>query len=296
MRAAILTREFPPDVYGGAGVHVDFLVRELRRLDRRRRALHGRAARGRDRALREGRPARRRERRAAGALHRPGDDRGRRPTASTSCTRTPGTPTWPGTGPSCCTTSRTSSPRTRLEPQRPWKAEQLGGGYRLSLVGRAHGVRGGRRRGRGQPRHARPTSSRRTRRSTRAGCTSIYNGIDTDFYRPDPDTDVLERLGVDLDPAVRRVRRPDHPAEGRAAPAARRARASTATCSSCCSPARPTPPSSRPRPTTLIADAAGRARRRVRGLGDAAARGGPPGADRTRWRSCARRSTSRSAS
>ncbi|HET6699802.1 MAG TPA: glycosyltransferase, partial [Nocardioidaceae bacterium] len=32
MRAAIMTREFPPDVYGGAGVHVDFLVRELRRL------------------------------------------------------------------------------------------------------------------------------------------------------------------------------------------------------------------------------------------------------------------------
>ena len=29
---AILTREFPPDVYGGAGVHVDFLVRELRKL------------------------------------------------------------------------------------------------------------------------------------------------------------------------------------------------------------------------------------------------------------------------
>ena len=32
LRAAVLTREFPPDVYGGAGVHVDFLVRELRRL------------------------------------------------------------------------------------------------------------------------------------------------------------------------------------------------------------------------------------------------------------------------
>ena len=32
MKVAILTREFPPDVYGGAGVHVDFLVRELRRL------------------------------------------------------------------------------------------------------------------------------------------------------------------------------------------------------------------------------------------------------------------------
>src|SRR3954471_18881921 len=32
MKVAILTREFPPDVYGGAGVHVDFLVRKLRRL------------------------------------------------------------------------------------------------------------------------------------------------------------------------------------------------------------------------------------------------------------------------
>ena len=32
LRASILTREYPPDVYGGAGVHVDFLVRELRRL------------------------------------------------------------------------------------------------------------------------------------------------------------------------------------------------------------------------------------------------------------------------
>jgi starch synthase len=26
----------------------------------------------------------------------------------------------------------------------------------------------------------------------------IYNGIDTDFYRPDPDTSVLDRIGVDL--------------------------------------------------------------------------------------------------
>ena len=32
MRVSVLTREYPPFVYGGAGVHVDFLVRELRRL------------------------------------------------------------------------------------------------------------------------------------------------------------------------------------------------------------------------------------------------------------------------
>src|SRR4051794_26113446 len=32
MRVAVLTNEYPPTIYGGAGVHVDFLVRELRRL------------------------------------------------------------------------------------------------------------------------------------------------------------------------------------------------------------------------------------------------------------------------
>ncbi len=32
MRALILTNEYPPHVYGGAGVHVDYLTRELRRL------------------------------------------------------------------------------------------------------------------------------------------------------------------------------------------------------------------------------------------------------------------------
>ena len=28
---ALLTREYPPDVYGGAGVHVEYLARELAR-------------------------------------------------------------------------------------------------------------------------------------------------------------------------------------------------------------------------------------------------------------------------
>ena len=31
-RVALLTREYPPDVYGGAGVHVAYLSRELSRL------------------------------------------------------------------------------------------------------------------------------------------------------------------------------------------------------------------------------------------------------------------------
>jgi alpha-maltose-1-phosphate synthase len=32
MRVGLLTKEWPPEIYGGAGVHVDFLARELRRL------------------------------------------------------------------------------------------------------------------------------------------------------------------------------------------------------------------------------------------------------------------------
>ena len=32
MRALILTNEYPPNVYGGAGVHVEYLTRELARL------------------------------------------------------------------------------------------------------------------------------------------------------------------------------------------------------------------------------------------------------------------------
>src|SRR4051812_13158687 len=33
MRIAILTNEYPPHVYGGAGVHVEYLTRELTRVE-----------------------------------------------------------------------------------------------------------------------------------------------------------------------------------------------------------------------------------------------------------------------
>src|SRR4029453_3079666 len=32
VRVDLLTREYPPDVYGGGGVHVEYLTRELRKL------------------------------------------------------------------------------------------------------------------------------------------------------------------------------------------------------------------------------------------------------------------------
>ena len=44
MRVGLFTREYPPLVYGGAGVHVDYLSRELAQGDRSRGALLGAAA------------------------------------------------------------------------------------------------------------------------------------------------------------------------------------------------------------------------------------------------------------
>ncbi|MGH3500869.1 MAG: glycogen synthase, partial [Nocardioidaceae bacterium] len=85
-----------------------------------------------------------------------------------------------------------------LEPQRPWKAEQLGGGYRVSswaertaflsadaVIAVSHGMAG-------DIRQCYPEIP-----ADRVQV--IYNGIDSDFYHLDPSTDVLNRLGVDLD-------------------------------------------------------------------------------------------------
>ena len=49
LKVALLTREYPPEVYGGAGVHVEYLARELARARRPDRALLGRRAASRPR-------------------------------------------------------------------------------------------------------------------------------------------------------------------------------------------------------------------------------------------------------
>lgn len=86
-----------------------------------------------------------------------------------------------------------------LEPLRPWKAEQLGGGYQLSLWAERTAaeaadaiiaVSAGMRDDilRSYP----AIDGRRVH--------VIHNGVDPDVYRPDPAMDVLERL--EIDPAV----------------------------------------------------------------------------------------------
>jgi starch synthase len=197
MRAAILTREFPPDVYGGAGVHVDFLVRELRRLIDVDVHCMG-------------------EPREGATAHTEKEDRllganSALQVLSTDIAMTAGvgaadsvdvvhSHTWYANMAGHWAKLLYDVPHVvtahSLEPQRPWKAEQLGGGYRISswaertayeaadaVVAVSNGMR------------ADILSSYPALDESRLHV--VYNGIDTDFYRPDPDTTVLERIGVD---------------------------------------------------------------------------------------------------
>jgi starch synthase len=195
MRVAILTREYPPDVYGGAGVHVDFLVRDLRRLlDVEVQCMgaprDGATAHSEDDPRLTG---------ANAALRILSADLSM--TAAVSGVDLVHSHTWYANMAGHWSKLLYDVPHVvtahSLEPQRPWKAEQLGGGYRLSswaertayeaadaVIAVSHGMRD-------DVLAAYPTLDE-------ARVHVIHNGIDAEFYRPDAATDVLERLGVDL--------------------------------------------------------------------------------------------------
>jgi starch synthase len=195
MRAAVLTREFPPDVYGGAGVHVDFLVRELRRLVDVDVHCMG-------------------EPREGATAHSEQDPRLAEANSSLRVLSTdlsiaaglaPGTDvvhshTWYANMAGHWSKLLYDVPHVvtahSLEPLRPWKAEQLGGGYRISswaertayetadaVIAVSHGMR------------ADVLTAYPELEPGRVHV--IHNGIDTEFYRPDAATEVLARLGVD---------------------------------------------------------------------------------------------------
>ena len=108
-----------------------------------------------------------------------------------------------------------------LEPLRPWKAEQLGGGYALSSFCERVALRG-RRRALSPSRRARSaTSWTATRPSTERRVHVVYNGIDTAQYAPDPGDRRAGSPRRRPRAAERGVRRAHHSPEGGAAAAAR---------------------------------------------------------------------------
>ncbi|MEA2672476.1 MAG: alpha-maltose-phosphate synthase [Chloroflexota bacterium] len=199
MRVALLTREYPPAVYGGAGVHVEYLSRELaRRLDLEVHCFG--APRGSPLVAATYQPWER----LAGAA----------PSAAALQTMSVDLAMAKGVEGADLVHSHTwyanlgghlagllwevphVATTHSLEPLRPWKAEQLGGGYALSRFCERTGLEGA---------DAIIAVSEQMRRDVlscypavdSARVEVIHNGIDPDEYRPVADTSALVGHGVD---------------------------------------------------------------------------------------------------
>lgn len=198
MTVAMLTREFPPHVYGGGGVHVEFLVAALRErgVDVDVHCI------GRTRA---------------GATAHSDDDsrlRGANPTlrilsadlsmaAAVEGAELVHSHTWYANAAGHWASLLHGVPHVvtahSLEPHRPWKVEQLGGGYRISswvervAFASADAV-------------IAVSAAMRTDvldcypEIDPARVHVIHNGIDTRFYRPVAATDLLELLASPAGP------------------------------------------------------------------------------------------------
>ncbi len=192
----MLTREFPPLVYGGAGVHVDFLVRELRRAGAVEVEVHATGA------AREGASTYAeddlRMPRANPALGVMSADLVM--AAALGDADVVHSHTWYTNLAGHVASLLYGRPHVltahSLEPLRPWKAEQLGGGYRLSSWVEKTAYESA----------AAVIAVSRGMRADILTCYPavdparvrvVHNGIDTDFYRPVEETDVLDRLGID---------------------------------------------------------------------------------------------------
>ena len=195
MKVGLLTREWPPDIYGGAGVHVRELAAHLRPLvdvD-----VHCFGAPRPD----------------AEAHAVPADLTGANPALQTlgvdleMVRDTAGVDllhshTWYANLAGHVGGLLHGVPHVitahSLEPLRPWKIEQLGGGYRVSSWVEATAYS-----------HAQAiiAVSEGMRRDILVAYPQVdpsrvhvvHNGIDTDAYRPDASVEALERHGVPLD-------------------------------------------------------------------------------------------------
>jgi alpha-maltose-1-phosphate synthase len=200
MKALLLTNEYPPHIYGGAGVHVEFLSRELAKLiDVEVRCFgdqHTDDGRLHVRGYPEpsGMTAPDYLRPVFGAMARDLAWAGTDTDADvvhchTWYSHLGGVAISKGYGIPLAITVHS------LEPLRPWKREQLRGGYDLSnwveqtALGMADAVIAVSKGTREDILRVTPVRPERVH--------VIYNGIDTQLYRPAEAVDALERFGVD---------------------------------------------------------------------------------------------------
>jgi alpha-maltose-1-phosphate synthase len=198
VRVALLTREWPPAVYGGAGVHVEHLVAELRRHAQVDVHCFG-------------------EPRVDASAHQPWSDlASANPAlgvlsadlamaAAVDACDVVHSHTWYANLAGRLVSAMHGVPHVMtahsLEPLRPWKAEQLGAGYAVSswvertaieaadaVIAVSQGMRGD------------ILATYQTVDPDRVHV--VHNGIDTDVYRPVEQPDVLARYGVATDRPV----------------------------------------------------------------------------------------------
>ncbi|MFF2633661.1 glycogen synthase [Microbacterium sp. NPDC058021] len=195
MRVDIVTKEYPPEIYGGAGVHVTELVKALRtQLDVRVRAFG--AERDEDGTASYGVPAELSTANAAVQtlgtdLEIVGDVAGADVVHSH---------TWYANFAGHLASLLHGIPHIvtahSLEPLRPWKAEQLGGGYAVSSYIEKTAYEGA---------AAIVAVSEGMRQDILRSYPAldpdkvrvIYNGIDVDAWHPVSDPELLAQLGVD---------------------------------------------------------------------------------------------------
>jgi glycogen synthase len=201
MQALILTNEYPPNVYGGAGVHVEYLSRELARLiDVEVRAFGGQDVT--DGRLRVRGFASAHDLTAAPAQLRPvlaAFSRDLAFVSEPSRADIVHCHTWYTHLGGILAKLAWDIPLVitthSLEPLRPWKREQLAGGYDISAWVERTAL---------EMADAIVAVSEGTRRDILAHFAVdpgrvqvIHNGIDPDEFRPDAGSDRLPRLGVD---------------------------------------------------------------------------------------------------
>ncbi len=198
MRVSLLTREYPPEVYGGAGVHVEYLAREVSRLVDLTVHCQGADRPGSDSIAVRAHRSWDQLADAGEALRTVSADLSA--TAAVADADLVHSHTWYANLAGHLASLLYGIPHVMtshsLEPQRPWKAEQLGGGYALSSWCERVSIESA-------------AAVIAVSQGMRADVLSAYpavdpakvhvirNGIDTDEYAPDPATDVLARHGVD---------------------------------------------------------------------------------------------------
>ena len=197
-KVALLTREYPPDVYGGAGIHVEYLARELRHLADV--SVHCWGAPRDEPGV---------------TAHQPWSELSEPKPESTAlqamsinlamAAAVKGVDlvhshTWYANFGGHLSKLAWSVPHVvtthSLEPLRPWKAEQLGGGYAISRFCEQTAI---------ESADAVIAVSQGMREDvltcypkvSRDRVHVIHNGIDAEVYKPTPSDPTLKKLGVD---------------------------------------------------------------------------------------------------